>query len=273
MDGHTLSHHKKSEQQSGQIALIVLLIMTVGLTLGVSLSSRTVMDTTLSRQEQEGTRTFQAAESGIEEALSQDFAALSDETIGDLTVGLSNVDWKIAKQYIVQTQVNAGGVAQVNLEGATGLDAGEELKISWTDAGCNGTPSQSSAAVLIRVSSGTNVGGIYTGASARNFAYSACDYANSFSSSAVTDDGDWKYVTVPLTATDLRVSIHPLYNSTTIKAEPVSGFSLPVQGYDISSSAKNTQGNETKAIVVNRSALVTPSVLDFVLYSGGQLAK
>lgn len=54
---------------SGQVLLIVVLTMVVALTVGLSIASRTITNLKISKQNEESTRAFQAAEAGIEKAL------------------------------------------------------------------------------------------------------------------------------------------------------------------------------------------------------------
>ena len=56
--------------ESGQILLVVVLTMIVALTVGLSISARVVTELKLSKQNEESQRAFQAAESGIQQALS-----------------------------------------------------------------------------------------------------------------------------------------------------------------------------------------------------------
>src|SRR3989338_5751978 len=53
----------------GQIVLILVLITVVGLTIGLSLISRTITDIRISSQIEQSSRAFSAAEAGIETAL------------------------------------------------------------------------------------------------------------------------------------------------------------------------------------------------------------
>ena len=89
---HSLAIQRdKKKTQSGQVAIVILLIMVVLLTVGLSLASRTTQELFLSQQESESARVFNAAEVGIEDALSQDFDAitgtvtLNPTTVSDVT--------------------------------------------------------------------------------------------------------------------------------------------------------------------------------------------
>lgn len=59
----------KDKQNKGEMILIILLVMAVGLTIGLSVASRSVTDVKLSSQIEESSRAFSAAETGIEQAL------------------------------------------------------------------------------------------------------------------------------------------------------------------------------------------------------------
>ncbi len=60
---------KKDQMSRGQVILIILLVTTIGLTIGLSLVSRTINDVKISSQIAESQKAFSAAEAGIEAAL------------------------------------------------------------------------------------------------------------------------------------------------------------------------------------------------------------
>src|SRR3989338_4330480 len=68
-------------KRNGEILILVVLIMIVALTVGLSLAARTVVNLRLSKQSEESQRAFQAAEAGVEQVLqssaSQDNLATS----------------------------------------------------------------------------------------------------------------------------------------------------------------------------------------------------
>lgn len=57
------------ENQSGQVLLIVVLVMVVALTVGLSVVSRTIIDLQTAKEEESSARAFSAAEAGVERAL------------------------------------------------------------------------------------------------------------------------------------------------------------------------------------------------------------
>jgi len=70
------------KRNSGQALLIILLVMAVGLTVGLTVVSRSVTDIGISRQEEESARVFSVAEAGIEEALKLGYAPAAIEIEG-----------------------------------------------------------------------------------------------------------------------------------------------------------------------------------------------
>lgn len=89
----------------GQALLIILLVMAVVLTVGLSVISRSVTDVRLSQQEEESARAFSVAEAGIEEALGRDLP------VGGFFEGsLAEVDYTVsAKEQGNQPCFDFGG--------------------------------------------------------------------------------------------------------------------------------------------------------------------
>jgi hypothetical protein len=75
----------KQKNQSGQIIIVLLLLMLVALSVGLALVQRSVTDVTTSTQVEQSSRAFSAAEAGLEKALSGSFYYT-----GGGTVPLSN---------------------------------------------------------------------------------------------------------------------------------------------------------------------------------------
>ena len=79
----------KRSREAGQAGLIVMLVMVVLLTLGVSIATRSTQDVTQSRQEEETSRVFDAAEAGIEEALAGALGTITGTSLSGLHSDLS----------------------------------------------------------------------------------------------------------------------------------------------------------------------------------------
>ena len=84
------------KKQQGQVALVILTVMAIALTLGVSVSRQVVTDVSVSEREEKSYQAFSGAEAGIEEALRQleensgeapeDFSLSTEDVGADVTV-------------------------------------------------------------------------------------------------------------------------------------------------------------------------------------------
>ena len=122
------------QEQKGQVVLVVLLIMAAVGTIALSVASRSVVDVSLTKQEEEKIRAFSAAEAGIEDLLSQEL------TIGSGEFGEEGDDIQYkyevsevgtgAGGYELEKALENGEAIQVPLNGLAG-----EVKICWGKSG------------------------------------------------------------------------------------------------------------------------------------------
>ena len=256
--------------QRGQVALISLLIMVVLLTVGISVSTRTTQDLRLTQTEQLGGQSFQAAESGIEEALS--LPCLQDGTCGEFeegtlsSLGGANVNYTLTKQTTLNSRLKQGNAVQINVTGAVD---GNQLAIDWGfQQGCSGAPNQNASTLLVRVYN--NEGGVWV---TRHLALAACSYTGSYPQNATTGQNGFPYRgTISLKEFDQFVRIEPIFNDTSLFVS-APGWDLPTASYQARSVAKIENTNESKAIEVTQSVPSYPVVFDYVLYSGTTIAK
>jgi hypothetical protein len=251
--------------QSGQIGVIILLIMAVLLTAGLSLAVRTTQELFLSQQSAESTRVFNAAEAGIEEALSNDLTFEGDSSEGTITnIENTSVDYTINKVRNLETKLFEGVTVMVDVTGTT---TGSSLTIDWSRSDtCPGI-----AALLVDIYSQS---GSYT--VVRHETLAGCDVGDGFTLGASGNNGGYRRrSTVALQTGDLFVRIKPLYADTDIRVAGNSfgGWVMPVQYYNIRSQARNERGDETRIVEVNRTLPTAPSVMDYVLYSGTTINK
>ena len=240
--------------------LIVLLVVTVALGFGLSIISQSITDVQISGQSEEAVRTFNAAEAGIEAGLSsltlgQNFTLTDFDNI--------NVDYSVASQNYIETTVMENDVLGVGLTGVA-----DTLTINWVvdqenPGTCNPISGGAPAALLISVID--NAGGV------QRYALEACDLGsgNDFTAGDSGDLGYLKKYSLDVSLSDRQVKIRPIYNRATIR---VTGVSLPVQTYVIDSLAQSTT-KESKAIQVSRTVAATPTIFDFVLFSGTNIIK
>jgi len=253
-------------RQSGQIGVIILLIMVVLLTIGISVSTQSSQDLFLSQQQVESTRVFNAAEAGIEQALSSEFDFEGVTQTGEIAdFGSTSVDVTYTINKVNQLETRLFELVGVKID-VTGMVPGNTLDILWSrDTNC----ASGNVASLLVTSFIDGPDGIRS----NHAAFAGCDHSDGFTNaSVVTENGYHRRVTYLLPDDTVFVRIVPVYADAHIL---VSGgnWTLPVQGYQIRSEAENTLGSEFRAVEVNRSLNSTPSFMDFTLFSGDGIIK
>lgn len=239
--------------------------MGVVIALVLSIASRSLSDTVLSRQEKESSTAFSLAETGIEQALS----LLVGNPDLSTEASLTDLQYKIAQSATYQMYVKELDTAHLDM---AGYNTANPLAISWTKKGdisedliCGIEGSGGSAASI-------EVGAINgsTGAVSRSYfrASNCATFANGFAASL---DGGASYrsttsYSVPAGTTIIRLK--PIYAGATIE---VTGPGLPNQQYVINSKAVG--GDAQKEIEVKRGLESAPSVFDYAVFAGGTIVK
>jgi hypothetical protein len=257
----TLKHNLNVVSQRGQAGVIILLIMAGMLTVGLSLATRTTEEVLSTEQSKESTRVFNAAEAGIEAALSSDLNVI---TGGEITaIEGVNVEYTVSKVNNLDTQLFEGVTVSVDL---TGVTTGQQLRVDWSEVTDCGTDDPASLLLTI----------LYDDAGitrARYLPLASCDRSDGFTlASTINENNLHRRYDVPLQTGDIMVRIKPVYNNTQIRVVG-NGFDLPVQYFSVRSEADSEIGNETRVVEVNRTLSAAPSVLDYALYSGTTIIK
>lgn len=258
----------KTARKSGQILILVLLIVVVALAVGLSVAARNITNLRTSAQTEQSQRAFTTAEGGVEDVLSK-LSTVATEVASsggtkDYTVNVGSLDATVTvkSSTTYQSTIELGNVGQIDLKNASG-----SIQIDWAQTG--ETPAATMAVTQYTSSAGTYgqdrklfQGDAFAGrAESGTFDNpGSCTPANGFAKCAV--------VTVQPNAVLLR--IRPFWIKATTK---VSGASIPVQAYDISSTAKTAAGI-TRKVQVTRTALPQlPAAFDYVLFSGSSILK
>lgn len=233
-----------TKNNSGQAALIILLIMVALLTIGLSVVSHSVTDISISQDEEEAMRAFSAAEAGIEEALGQVDLGSWDPG-GPISVGDLNANVSVSPISEIERTINQNEFTNIILQGFTG-----DLIVKWDEG----------AALEMTVFQSTG--------EIRRYGYTGGDGC----SSGFNNDPD-RQVTIIVNPQDVLLRIRALCSETTITLETTG--SLPTQEYSIDSRAVAGAGEESKtsAIQVSRTIPALPPIFDYVLFSGGDLVK
>lgn len=276
-----LNHLAKSSVRSGQVVLILVLVTVVGLTIGLSLISRTVTDVRISSQIEQSSRAFSAAEAGVESALRLDVvsgptgtvsvpgasATYSVNTIGGTAsvltfpltdTGISQTVWLIPH--------NNDGTLN---EGGTAYPPNQKIDVCW------GSVSGSVPAILVsyfykEVSTYKMAKGAYDPNSTRgnNFSnvtdtvggYCSGNYHYRKTITPTTEFG------IPSTVIPIMIRLQPVYAHTALAVSPYAPNTLPVQGTKITSEGQTSTG-VVRRIQVSQGYKIMPSLLDFGLFS------
>lgn len=241
--------------QHGQIGLIILLIMTVMLSVGVSIASRTVSEVRITQQEEESTRALNLAESAVESLLSRDLSGENYGSGNQASGTLSNGSiYQVVKRDRLDITVQAGHTAEVNL---VGIPASSSLNIAWTAAsGTLNCPNNEPAIVLELFK---------TDGTTEYSAYDSC--TRSPSNNFLTPSGTRNHSrTIDSTYAFARVKV--LYANANLT---VTGSNLPVQYYEV--TTQSTTGDSTRAVAAKQFLPALPSIFDYVLFSGAGLTK
>lgn len=255
--------------KSGQVGLMLLVIMGLVIGLVLSLASRSLSDTVLSRQERENTAAFALAESGVEEAL----RALTEGTnssnwtpIADST-GLYSANYSVGELASFEMAVAEGEAVEVDI---SSLAAGTNLTLAWTkttsgleNPSCSGAQGSGTnpAALAITV---MGTGGVVR----RSYynPYNCTVSGNGFAASSVGSGGYRSQVTVSKQAGDLLLRVLPIYNTASTN---IAGQGLTQAMFRVESVAQG--GDAKKEIEVKRSRDAAGSIFDYALFSGNTL--
>ncbi len=267
----------RSATQSGQIGLILLLMMVVMLTIGLSLVARTSKELKIATQETETTQVLTASETGINDYLALDLGTLNyvartyiaspepvtsdGDFINQVTV-TQNINLDIPR-------LEEGAAAQANVTGGTALT------VYWGSEICSSPSGRASLVVTIY----GDTDGVKT---AKHTAHAGCDLSGTdgiaFNTASdvigvdPTGAGLKRMTTVALPPGSTVARIRPVYTSTRLHAELTS--STPnTQGYSIRSTGTSTRGDETRIVQLDQTLPIAPSVLDYVLLSGSTINK
>ncbi len=289
----------------GQILILFLLILVVGLAIVLSVASRTVTDIRITTTSDESNRAYFAAEAAIEEALKKvsssgaatftlDFSSLNNSTA---TVEITAGD--PAAEFVYPTEIAQDGVAQIalmtpyfpptqaTLNNATGW-SGSTLQFFWRD------PADIEISVVYRtwvsgqwiIEGPANISkqvfgssgiGCFSGIVIPDKSFSTTGFSFKANRKATLDIygssetcGSLNNPADPDKRAVLA-RVRTLYSGTPLAVIGVD-TDLPPQGFTIDSSGQTPSG-VTRRIEVARLYSSVPSLFDYVLFSGGSDLK
>ena len=262
--------------QSGQMVLILILIMLVALTIaaGVFLDSMTNVQLTTSQQNSD--RAFNLAEAGVEAYLAQDFDDLiimANSSGGNILATEAEVELTAVNN--LNVTVEEGDVATVTITGGTATS----VDIYWTDitdADQNPSVYGDSCSHEVDIPAGIVVEKWSNSSDVIDrelFGPYNCNEDNLDGLTSANSEGsDYRsYAQVNVAGYDW-VRIRSIYNQADILVTG-SDRDLPPQQVVITSTYETAGSGETKSIAATKAASGLPMIFDYVLYSGAPLEK
>ena len=239
--------------------------MFVGLTVSLTLISRTTTDIKFSREFEESSRALSAAEAGIEEALRD----ITIARAGPTPRSIGSAEYKIDYDDSVQGEgpfslgkierQNVGTVWLANYGVWTQAYNANRIALCWKEADTDLPDIE--AIILYKDGSDYKV--------ARDFykydLVGTGDCGNPGFYSKGTD------ISLPTGVTLLALRLKPIGGDAFVAVDPPDGNSLPSQGKEIISTGK--AGDTTRKVRVVKSYPSWPEIFDYVLFSGGNLIK
>jgi hypothetical protein len=267
----------------GQILILVLLIVVVALSVGLSVASRNITNLRSSTQTEQSQRAFSAAEGGVEDVLADLSSIASNPDVASeggldvsVPVGEITASVNVKSSNIFESAIEEGTVGQINLEGYGGGNVTIEW-ISRADSFENSSPRPSVELTFVCQNAtcfgtpGSN------GYSQHRLAFQAESISgqSGFSSCTVNPSTSDFYcrTTVNVSGSDnpLFMRVRPLWKKATVRVSGAGSF--PVQTYDVVSTATTDLGI-TRKVQVRRTTLPQlPAALDYVLFSENDIVK
>lgn len=257
------------EKQAGQALLIILLVMVVGLTVSLGLLFRTTTDIKLSREFEESSRAFSAAEAGVEESLRSALASGGGEIAAGVSFNfIANEATGGSKVFSLGKleKENAGTVWLAEHGDLSPVYTASEITLCWKEA--NSDVPYMEAIVLYQDGSDYKVSRELYEPLLVPGTGDDCDDIGNLLYPYKTD------ITLPTLGTLLVLRLKPVGGDAFVAVDPpesVSGNSLSSQGREIISTG--TAGDTVRKVRVVKSFPVWSEIFDYVLFSGGGLTE
>lgn len=238
-------------KKEGQIVLIILLIMVVLLTIVLSLVSHSIIDISLSKDEEEAMRAFSAAEAGIEEVLRQNPATWGE---GRVNVEGTEAYVKVSqKKNTLKKELKENEIMTIYLND-TGSSQSYNLTFTW--------PNNTALEITFYQKDGNLRRLAYKGLNAN------CAQGDGF----ITLGGSSISQTLNSQANDSFVRVRVLCASAILHIN--SAPDLPTQAFVIQSQAASgsqIEKSKISSLEVTQSQPALPDIFDYVLFSQGSI--
>jgi len=255
------------KNQQGQIALVVLLVMIVMLTLGISVAQRGLFDVRLSQQEEESSRAFQAAETGVEEAL-RTLKSGGELLGGDIsyTVQVSTAG---ESGFVPNNVIRVGEALEIDITGASGLNSVDVYFIDLATEDCDTNPA--AIEVVVFEDRGNRI-------DIKRDVFDVINRGNGFKkiskgSHAFEGRSFCGKANVNIRNDAVQVRVRPVYGATTIGIDPRGGGAILPSQFRLIRSEGQSGSGVTRAVEVQRLNPQVPTIFDYSLFTEGSLTK
>ena len=263
--------------QSGQALLIIVLVMVVALTIGLSVATRSLVNTRISTEEESSQRAFSAAEAGIERLLETSATSLPNVSIGENTTYTATVVSGNANQFVLNggnPVVKGDGVDLwlSNYPGYTSPWSGT-ITLYWGQSDSCSTSPPTAAAIEVVLLHGAST----ASPKATHYVFDPCtgvggrQDTNNFT--AATSGNQTvagvsftrnAQITIPAAEPGFVARIIPLYNSSVMAVSATSA--LPTQGRQIESTG-NSGGTARKISVYQSNPKLPIELFPYTIFA------
>lgn len=254
----------RREGEKGQVALIIVLAVTVAGTLAVSLASRTTTGLRTEGRDIEGIQALKGAESGVEEALFNEGEVVG--SVGDVNY-VADYESVGEGGFVSAGMIQPGDVMEVAVEGAVAKPTALRIYFSSHGEAAIKVARYDSSGAVYSVDYSTfesNAGrmgdnGFDELAGSAGYTFSGVSFTNRAEVAADVSDTVF-----------FRIMV--LYEASMVGVEPVGG-NLPDQQVVVSSTGEVSETNTVRTVELRKEKERVPAIFDHVLYSNSSLVQ
>lgn len=274
MTAQNINKNQIKKNESGQTLVLIVFVMIMALTLGISTSSRFITNLRSTTDTQIAYRSTAVAEAAMDRILLKTYQELLDHVNNgdcgaDCVLSITNDDGVVETANVTLTQL--GGSSDPYLMSlkqstpreinVTGYPNSTDVSICWDDPSVGDPPS------IV----GFLVSGSVGSYSAEAFAYnSASSVESNGFDVAVASGGFSNCFNVDSSTSPQLIRVRALYNDVDIVIAPTGGNNLPSQGILIESTG--TSLDSTNVVTAIKGVNTVPAPFDFALYSQSEVS-
>jgi len=257
-----------SRQMSGQIGIIVVLITAAILTFGLSVANRVVQENKMVVDRSDSIRTFNTAETGVDEALNQiyQFETGLDSSLNTGVVFEDDYNQvSIATSQSFEGYLNQGESLRVDLNNQAG-----SITLNWSKTPCSASQKVGLLLTFLHRSGDEYQSHYYL------IGHSDCQYSNYQNFIPATYNAasalKYSYTLALPAASNASLYIQTVGTGTDLQIGGGVGLISSAQ-YEIESLARSEGDTSNKTIEVSKSLPSAPGFMSFALFSGGNILK